>query len=257
MEEVVQEQSLESVETFIAEQAVKTENAEPSTEQVETKPEKTFTQDEVNEMMKRRVERAEASASKKAAQEARDAYIAEQNYEWQGKTIKTEAEYKQALQEKALMEQYQNRGLDDDIVKELVESKRFREEYQTKQQQQQAEEKERADFQAFIKAFPDAKAEDIPPTVWADVQNGSSLVDAYTRHENQSLKQKLAAIEQQKQIEQQNEANAQSSTGSVTGNGSAVPTFFTKKQVDGMSQSEVNKHWDAINQSMKNPKFYD
>jgi hypothetical protein len=83
------------------------------------------------------------------------------------------------------------------------------------------------------------------------VGKGKSLVDAFVRHENQSLKQRLEALEQAKQIEQQNQANAASSTGSVTGNGTSAPAFFTQEQVSKMSTSEVNKNWTAINESMK------
>lgn len=251
-----QEQTLESVETPIAEQAETTENAEPSNESVETKPERTFTQAELDDIIKRRVERAESAAAKKAAQEARDALIADENIQWNGRQIKSEAEYREMLKEQEIRKQYEGR-VDEDLLQEVVESKKFREEYNEKQKREAAETREKEEFLSFSKAYPDVKGEDIPATVWAEYQSGKSLVDAYAKHENQLLKQKLATLEQQKQIEAQNQENAQSSTGSVTGNGTNVPTFFTKKQVDGMSTSEVNKHYDAIVKSMQNPKFYE
>ncbi|OUS72985.1 hypothetical protein B1748_23540 [Paenibacillus sp. MY03] len=241
----------ETVETPIAEQAVTTENAAPSEEHVETKPEKTFTQSELNEIVQKRLDRDRESVSKKAAQEARDAYIAEQNYEWQGKPIKTEAEYKQALTEKALIEKYQEQGLPDEFVNEMVENKRFRQEYENDRKKTESEQKQQAEFKAFLDAFPDIKPDEIPPGVWEEVNKGTRLVDAYARHENKLLKDKLAEIEQGKQIEQQNELNAASSTGSVTGQGEGKPAFFTREQVKGMSQSETNKNWDAIQASMK------
>jgi len=241
----------ETIETSIAEQAVTTENAVPSEEHVETKPEKTFTQAELNEIVQKRLDRDRESVSKKAAQEARDSYIAEQNYEWNGKPIKTEAEYKQALAEKALMEKYQEQGLPEDVVQELVESKKFREQYENERKQSESTQKQQAEFQAFLDAYPDINPTEIPPGVWEDVNKGTRLVDAYARHENKLLKEKLAEIEQGKQIEQQNEQNAVSSTGSVTGQGEGKPAFFTRDQVKGMSQSETNKNWDAIQASMK------
>lgn len=257
MEEVVTESAPETVETPIVEQAVTTENAEPNVEVAETKPEKTFTQAELNEIITKRIERERESVSKKAAQEARDAYVAEQGIEWNGKHITTEAEYKEALKEQELTERYRSQELPDEVIAELVEGKKFREKFSESEKQSAERAKVESDFLEFTKAFPDAKPEDIPTSVWADVNAGKSLVDAYTKYENQTLKEKLAAVEQAKQIEQKNQENAASSTGSVTGNGSNVPTFFTKKQVEGMSQSEVNKNWDAINTSMKNPKFYE
>jgi hypothetical protein len=45
-------------------------------------------------------------AVERARQEAKDNWIAEQGYEWNGKPITTEAEYKTAVQEKQLLEQY-------------------------------------------------------------------------------------------------------------------------------------------------------
>jgi hypothetical protein len=241
----------ETVETPITEQAVTTENAAPSEEHVETKPEKTFTQAELDDIITKRLERDRESTSKKAAQSARDSYIAEQNYEWQGKPIKTEAEYKQALREKELVEQYQEQGLPDDVVKELVESKKFREQYENDRKQSEASQKQQSEFKVFLDAYPDIKPDEIPPGVWEDVNKGTRLVDAYARHENKLLKDKLAAMEQGKQIEQQNELNASSSTGSVTGQGEGKPSVFTREQVKAMSQTETNKHWSAIQASMK------
>ena len=254
MEEIIETATpSETVETPITEQAVTTENAEPSIETVETKPERTFTQAELDDIIKRRVERAEESAAKRAAQEARDALIAEEGIEWNGKPIKTETEYRQMLKEQEIRKQYEGK-VDEDILQEIVESKKFREEYLTKQQQDEIRTKQESDYQAFVAAYPDVQATDIPENVWAEVNAGKSLVDAYARHENQILKQKLAEVEKKQQIEQQNQENAASSTGSVTGQGDSKSTFFTEEQVKGMSQAEVNKNYDAIIASQK--KWY-
>jgi hypothetical protein len=196
-------------------------------------------------------------AIERSKQEARDAYIAEQGYTWNGKPITTEAEYRQAEKDQAAIDAYREQKLPDDVIAELVEGKKFREKYTEAEQKSAERAKVESDFRQFTETFPDAKPEDIPTSVWADVNAGKSLVDAYTKYDNQTLREKLAAVEQAKQIEQQNLANAASSTGSVTGNGANVPTFFSKSQVDNMSQSEINKNWTAINESMKNPKFYD
>lgn len=240
----------EIVETPPTEQAVTTENAEPSTE-VGTKPEKTFTQAELDAIITKRIERERESTAKRVAQEARDTYIKEQGYTWQGKPITTEAEYRQALQEQKWMEQYQSHDLPEDVVQELVEGKKFREQYQQEKQTNEQKAKQDADFAAFLQTYPDVKASDIPENVWQEVNQGKSLVDAYARHENQLLKQQLAEFKQSKQVEQQNAENAASSTGSVTGNGSVAPVFFTPDQVSKMSLEETNKNWAAINESMK------
>lgn len=190
-------------------------------------------------------------AVERAKQEARDTYIAEQGYEWNGKRITTETEYKQALLESELMEKYKAQDLPDDVIQELIESKNFREQY-TKQQEESAERaKQEEDYKAFLDTFPDTKPEDIPQSVWNDVNKGKSLVDAYTRFENQQLKEKLSKLTEQEKIEQQNQENAASSTGSVTGQGTAKATRYTREQVAKMSTDEVNKNWASIQESMK------
>lgn len=54
----------------------------------------------------------------RAQQEARDAYIAEQGYEWQGKSITTEAEYKAAVREQELLNQYKE--LPPEVAQQLT-----------------------------------------------------------------------------------------------------------------------------------------
>ncbi len=244
----------EVVEAPIVEQAANTENAEPNIETVDTKTEKTFTQSELDGIVTKRIERERETTAKRVAQESRDAYVAEQGYEWQGKRIATEAEYKQAMKEVEIRKQYENQDLPDEILDEIVEGKKFRAEVEPQLAQIRTEKKQMADFKALFEAYPDLDANTVPQSVWIDYNNGRDLVDAYARHENASLKQRLAEIEQKQQIEQLNQANANSSTGSVTGNGSAAPSFFTLQQVQNMSQADVDKNYKVIMESQK--KWY-
>ncbi len=193
-------------------------------------------------------------AIERAKQESRDAYIAEQGFTWNGKPITTEAEHKQAMREVEIRKEYEDQDLPEDILNEIVEGKKFRAEAEPQLAQIRTEKKQTADFKALFEAYPDLDANTVPATVWVDYNNGKDLVDSYARHENASLKQRLAEIEQKQQIEQLNQANANSSTGSLTGNGSAAPSFFTLEQVQKMSQSEVDKNYKAIMESQK--KWY-
>jgi hypothetical protein len=190
-------------------------------------------------------------AVERAKQEARDTYIAEQGYQWNGKPITTESDYKQALKEQELTEKYKAQDLPDEVVQELVESKKFREQYESERKQSEEKAKVESDFQAFLDTFPDTDPKDIPASVWEEVDKGKSLVDAYTKHENQTLKTKLAELEKGKEIDQQNEENAQSSTGAINNKGDAGNAYFTREQVAKMSTEEVNNHWKTINESMK------
>lgn len=237
----------EVVEAPIVEQADIAENAEPNIETVETKPEKTFTQSELDSIITKRIERERETTSKKVAQESRDAYIAEQGYEWNGKVITTESEYKQALKE----QEYKEKDLPEDVIKQLLAAEKFREEAEPLLTSLKSEKKQAADFKAFYEAYPDAVAEDVPASVWEDYNNGKDLVDSYARHENQSLKKRLAEVEQKQQVEKQNTDNAVSSTGAIVPNGSTTPAFFTHAQVSKMSESDVSKNWSAIMESQK------
>lgn len=231
---------------------------EVKTDEVVTTPIVDEKPDNVGEAIKKEVDRREAQLkqkyeqdSKTNAQQARDALIAEEGMTWNGKPITTESDYRQMLREAEIEKEYKDRELPPEIVQELVDAKKFRDEAEPQLTQIRSEKKQAADFKAFYEAYPDAKAEDIPATVWTEYANGKDLVDSFARHENASLKQKLAEFEQKKQIEQLNQANAESSTGSLTGNGTVATAHFTQEQVANMSLAETNKNWSAINESMK------
>jgi hypothetical protein len=148
------------------------------------------------------------------------------------------------------MQQYQSYNVPDEIVQELVENKKFRERYETEQERTAREKAQEQDFQLFIETYPDVKAEEIPASVWQDVENGKSLIDAYIKHENRILKEKLGLTNKQESIAQRNQENASASIGSIKSNGESAP-FYTKEQVSKMTTKEVNENWKTINESMK------
>ncbi|WP_368658672.1 hypothetical protein AB3Z07_05075 [Metabacillus halosaccharovorans] len=160
-------------------------------------------------------------ALERAKQESRDAVIAEQGYEWNGKPITTEAEYKQALQEKELMDKYQNQNLPDDVIQELIENRKFRNQYESDKQAKSEEEKQNVEFNDFFSYFKQANGRDfiagkdeIPQQVWDAQANGVPLKYAYMEHQNNELKQQMQVLKQNKE----NEMKAP--IGSVTSHGS-------------------------------------
>jgi hypothetical protein len=214
------------------------------------------------------VERAREEAAKDAAQQARDAYIAEQGYAWNGKPITTEAEYRQALKEKqledALRQQYSN--VPDDIVNKLVELDRFREETLAERKAREEADRKAQDekdlatrrnsmYEEFLTEFSDYTTEEkmatVPKEVWAEAdkwlksggREGRRLVDALTRY---NWKQSMA----QQQANDANQANADTSTGSAKGQGKSG-TFFTREQVANMSREEIRANYPAIKESEK------
>lgn len=202
----------------------------------QTPQEKTFNQSQLNEIIEKRLEKErQRYESEKATthQQARDSWIAEQGYVWQGNPITTEAEYKQALKEQELEEkirsQYSN--VPDEIVNEILEGKKFREQTEAEKAaiaEEKAKAEEQKELQArtttmyeeFLKEFPDQNTEEawkaIPKEVFAEAdkwlksggKEGRRLADAFIYH------QRKAELQQQ-QIQQANNKNAETSTGSV------------------------------------------
>lgn len=81
----------------------------------------------------------------------------------------------------------------------------------------QAASRRQADIQEFQQTFPEAAKDpnSIPPQVWADVRNGSSLVAAYARYAVQQARQDAADAKRETASVQQNQRNAERSTGSM------------------------------------------
>lgn len=211
-----QQTSTEQVETGDTAQVEQTTTQETAQE----KQERLFKQSELDAIIEKRLAKERQrfeNEAKTAAQQARDSWIAEQGYEWKGKPIKTEAEYKQALQEQEMENkiraQYQN--VPDEIVNELLEGKRFREQYQTEKQTAEQKAAEQKMYADFLEAYPDIKPEDIPVDVWKEVKAGRNLTDAYVRYENKRLKDEMSKYQQQQQTQQANDKNAVTSTGAV------------------------------------------
>ncbi len=76
-------------------------------------------------------------------------------------------------------------------------------------QAKQQVEARRKDMEGFLAAYPEVKAEEVPPEVWQRVAAGESLVGAYTMYQNKQLKAQIAAREQNRQ----NAARAPGSMG--------------------------------------------
>ena len=113
--------------------------------------------------------------------------------------IKQKEEKKQADIEEML-----DRGIPDDIAKEIIETRELREhlkqqeaEIQKYKDEQKSAELKQQDQIEFLKAYPDIKAEDIPVEVFESTKNGKSLLTAYIEHENKQLKTLLEQRDKQ------------------------------------------------------------
>lgn len=217
--------------------------------------------------LREEVERARqeaAQAAREEYQKERDRKIAEKGYVWNGKPIKTEAEYEQALREQQLMERYREQGLPEDVIRKLAKvdeiERRLREADETRSREQQAMEAEarrKNMFGQFLKDFPDYASEDkwkaIPPEVFAEADKwlkskgmeGRNLSDAMTNYLfRQSMKQQQAQA-----------ANAQSagaSTGSVKSTGPVTGDYISREvfEQNRNNQDWVLKNYETLKKSM-------
>ena len=180
--------------------------------------------------------------TERARQEARDEYIASQGYEWNGKQIKTEAEYNQALKEKEIYDTYQSQGLPEDVIQKLAKVDQIESRWQAEEKARQQKEQRDADMMDFIKEFPDVKADDIPVEVWQANEKGIPLSYAYAKHA-------LMIAKKAEEIAKANAENAKRSTGSVNGDGVANDSDFISYDAyekNKSNQSWVNKNFDKI-----------
>ena len=90
-------------------------------------------------------------------------------------------------------------------------------ERQVQRAEAEAASRRQADIQEFQQTFPEAAKDpnSIPPQVWADVRNGSSLVAAYARYAVQQARQDAADAKRETTSVLQNQRNAERSTGSM------------------------------------------
>lgn len=92
-----------------------------------------------------------------------------------------------------------------------------------KQKAMQAQQARQKDIENFYKAYPNVDPKTIPKEVWAAVQAGQTLTDAYTINENKRLQAEIAALKQ-------NQKNKASAPGSLGGN-------------SGKEMDEIDRLW--------------
>jgi hypothetical protein len=184
-----------------------------------------------------------AEVRRKAEAEARDKVIDEMY--GASHNIHTYAEYqasierqKQEEHDQTIREQYEAKGLPDDVVEELVEWKKDREQSKAEKEEKQKQAQRDADMMDFIKEFPDVKPDDIPVEVWQANERGVPLRYAYAEHAYKMAKKA-------EEIAKANAENAKSSTGTVTGDGVANEPDFISYDVFEKNKSDTT--WVANN----------
>jgi hypothetical protein len=141
-------------------------------------------------------------------------------------------------EEQAEINQLIQQNIPEELAQEIYESRKFRDDYQKMQTKSQEDSRRQQQYADFLEAFPDVKPDTIPEQVWQMFNQGTSLVDAYTRWDYNNLKTQVKANET-------NQKNQSASTGTVTGQGSPEHgEFFTIEQLKTMSEADMIRHYD-------------
>lgn len=244
----VQENVVDSPETVetdsVNEEVAPSQNEAEQQEQTEVKqsPEENAKFAEV-----RRKAEAEASAK------AKDETIAEMFGESHG--IYTYADYQKAVAEQKEQEEMsklaEEKEIPEDVAKELYEAKKLKEQYEKQQQEQELTQKQQQtqqrNFQEFVEAFPEVKADEIPKEVWDKVNDGVPLKYAY-------IESQYKKIQEGRKAQELNENNAQASTGSLKGKLDTSNDFISSDEFENNrhDQSWVMKNYNKIVKSRAN-----
>ncbi len=137
-------------------------------------------------------------------------------------------------------------GLPENVIAELDAAKGYRAEQRKNARIQQSEAAMNEDIKRFRELFPEISAEDIPESVWAEVENGVSLAHAYALYTltEESLKRIAEGV---------NRRNGGVDAKAVSA-GSTEPTF-TKEQVERMSGKDVKSNYKNILKAMKSWRY--
>ena len=230
------------------------------------KPQETSTQSKEENAQFAKV-RKEAEARVRAEVErvqiAKDAEFAQLAVEsgWvdgYGNPIKTETEYWKAVKSQREIDALVNSGKDPEAARAIIERDALQSKIAEIETQKQTEAKKNAENNEFFEYFKEANGRDfsasdvIPPEVFTiAAQNGLPLRFAYSDYLAKAAIAEKKNLVLGKQTAEVNNKNADTSTGSISGTGSAEPEFYSRDQVSAMTPSEVHKHFDKIESSMR------
>lgn len=160
--------------------------------------EKTFSQAEVDAIVEKRIARERTAAETKAKANpilTRAERIAQQY----GTT--PEALF-DTLEKQRIAQLAESEGISEDAATRLYHAEQKTKELETEVSTYRSEEAQKQndakEFTAFVEAYADVKAQDIPAEVWQMRQDtGKPLVECYRAHENRTLKDRITTLEQQ------------------------------------------------------------
>lgn len=252
IEEVVTSEPIEQTteQTTPTEQTVNADDGEVTTPKVEDKVQQTAEENAKYASIRR-------EAEQKAYAKAQDDLIDKQY--GASHNIHTLAEYENAIKaqeqqekEDRIRQEYEAKGVPEELLDELVQSKKDREERKAEKETRAKEEANQKQYLEFATAYPDVKSEEITKDVWEQFNQGIPLKIAYAAsQENASLKAKIAEYEAKLSAKETNKSNEDSSTGSITGNGTGDTGFISFETFESKKNDQrwVIKNLSKITES--------
>lgn len=218
-------------------------------ETAQEKQERLFKQSELDAIIKDRLAREKQRFETELKSHPALSYL-EQKAQKLGISVEQLIENDRKWEEQQALNDLIQKNIPEEYAKEMLENRKFREQYQTEKQQREQKEKEQKMYLEFLEAYPDVKPEDVPAEVWQEVAEGRNLLDAYVRYENKRLKDEMAKYQTQQQTQQANLNNAATSTGSIKDSGNGAEFIsFEEFEANKHDQSWVVKNYNRIMKS--------
>lgn len=173
-----------------------------------------------------------------------------------GVTVEQLVDYWQQQEEQERLNELIQNNIPEDVAMEILESRKFRQQWEHERRAIQAKHRRDQELVEFAKAFPHwaKEPESVPPEIWQAYDRGIPLMEAAREYRLRQLEEENAKLKQGLQVNTANAENAAKSTGSVTGQGQPETGFYTKEQVERMSQAEIDRNLTKIMESMKHWK---
>jgi hypothetical protein len=218
-------------------------------ETAQEKQERLFKQSDVDRIIQDRLAREKQRYEAELKKHPVLSYL-EEKAQKLGLTVEQLIENDRKFEEQQALNDLIQKNIPEEYAKEMLENRKFREQYQTEKQQREQQEKEQKMYLEFLEAYPDVKPEDVPAEVWQEVAKGRNLLDAYVRYENKRLKDEMAKYQTQQQTQQANLNNAATSTGSIKDSGNGAEFIsFEEFEANKHDQSWVVKNYNRIMKS--------
>lgn len=163
-----------------------------------------------------------------------------------------------AEEQERVKELAEKEGISTELAERLHNLEIKEQEREKQSKEIQLEKEKQRNYKEFLDYFSenngrdfDFKTDEIPTSVWKEFEEGNSLIDAYAKHENQILRDKLKEYENSKIEQEQNEKNAEKSTGSVTGKNESETGFISENEFNANKNDRnwVIKNLNKINKS--------